>query len=618
VRTGEPVRWATAHHLLLLACLLSVLAGCTVSFALSARSAGHDSTEVLLAANRLERLVADMETDQLRYVATGDAEFLGPWNAARAAFLVQATALQRLAAANNPEQGKRAREIVGAATAYLHEHAEPLLRTARRDRARAGAVVTWAEGKRRIDAIRHQFDRFADVQHRLALAHERDAVPTIRRMIGMAAGASATLLLVFLLAGFVLRGPARRAPAGPVHGLLLRPGRERPGRESACPVAGECEGLRRVATLVARDASPADVFEAGAAEMGRALDAEHAMITRYDPGGMITVVGHWSARQAPQIMPPLEGRWPVADDAVADSVCRTGLPAHLRQDIGAVGDIGAWIRSHGIGRMTGHPVVAGDHLWGMAVVLSAESAPWPAGAERTMGEFAGLVGVALAGSRRRAELLASRVRLVETADATRRRVERALHERTQQRLVTTGLALRLIETAVPAEQERLREQVSAAARDVVEIIDDLQAIARDLHPAFLTLGGVESSLRALARRAPIPVELDVRAGRRPPPNVALTLHHAVSEALANAASHSCASAVRVDLELGEPVRLSVRDDGIGGARLRPGGALAALRDRVEALGGMFELESPTGGGTSLRLTMPDRDHAPSDRSPEIS
>ena len=132
------------------------------------------------------------------------------------------------------------------------------------------------------------------------------------------------------------------------------------------------------------------------------------------------------------------------------------------------------------------------------------------------------------------------------------------------------------------------------------------------------MGGVEPSLRALARRAPVPVELDVRAGRRPPPNVALTLHHAVSEALANAASHADASAVRVDLELGEPVRLSVRDDGIGGARLRPGGALAALRDRVEALGGMFELESPTGGGTSLRLTMPDRDHAPPNRSPEIS
>jgi signal transduction histidine kinase len=617
------VRWATAHHLLLLACLLSVLAGCTVSFALSARSAGHDSTEVLLAANRLERLVADMETDQLRYVATGDTDFLGPWNTERAAFLAQATALQRLAAANNPQQGRRAREIVGSAMAYLHEHAEPLLRTARHDRARAGAAVRWAEGKRRIEAIRHQFDRFTDVQHRLALAHERDAVPTIRRMIGMAAGASATLLLLFLLAGFVMRGLTTRAPAGPVHGLLPRPdrerrGRERPGRERARRVAGECEGLRRVATLVARDASPADVFEAAAAEMGRALDAEHAMITRFDPGGVITVVGHWSARQAPQIMPPLEGRWPVADDAVADSVCRTGLPAHLRQDIGAVGDIGAWIRSHGIGRMTGHPVVAGDRLWGMAVVLSAESAPWPGGAERTMGEFAGLVGAALAGSRRRAELLASRVRLVETADATRQRIERVLHERTQQRLVTTGLALRLIETAVPAEQERLREQVSAAARDVVEIIDSLQEIARELHPAFLTVGGVESSLRALARRAPVPVELDVRAGRRPPPNVALTLHHAVSAALANAAAHACASAVRVDLELGEPVRLSVRDDGIGGARLRPGGALAALRDRVEALGGVFELESPTGGGTSLRLTMPDRDHEPPERSPEIS
>jgi signal transduction histidine kinase len=373
---------------------------------------------------------------------------------------------------------------------------------ARHDRARAGRAVTWADGKRRIEAIRHQFDRFTDVQHRLALAHERDAVPAIRRMIGMAAGASATLFLIFLLAGYVTRGLTSRAPAGPVHGLrLLRPDRERPGRERARRVSGECEGLRRVATLVARDASPADVFHAGAGEMGRALGAEHAMIARYDPDGMITVVGHWSAQRAPRIMPPLKGRWPVEDDTVADSVCRTGRPAHLRRDAGAVGDIGAWIRTHGIGRMTGHPVVADDRLWGMAVVLSEGPAPWPDGAERTMREFADLFGVALTGSRRRSELLASRVRLVDAADATRGRIERALHERTQQRLVAVGLTLRLVETAVPADQERLREQVSTAVRDVMEIIDGLQEIARELYPAFLTMGGIESSLRALARAA---------------------------------------------------------------------------------------------------------------------
>ena len=615
MRTGELTRWAAAHHLLLVACLLSVLTGCAVSFALSARSAGHDSTEVLLVANRLERLVADMETDQLRYVATGDTAFLGPWHAARAAFLVQATALQRLAAENNPQQGRRAREIVDSAMAYLRQHAEPLVRTARHDRARAGRAVTWADGKRRIEAIRHQFDRFTDVQHRLALAHERDAVPAIRRMFGMAAGASAALLLVFLLAGYVMRGLTSRAPAGPVHGRLLRPDRERPGRERARRVSGECEGLRRVATLIARDASPADVFHAGAGEMGRALGAEHAMIAWYDPDGMVTVVGHWSAQRAPRIMPPLEGRWPVEDDTVADSVCRTGRPAHLRRDAGAVGEIGAWIRTHGIGRMTAHPVVADDRLWGMAVVLSGGTAPWPDGAEQTMQEFADLVGVALTGFRRRSELLASRVRLVEAADATRRRIECALHERTQQRLVAVGLTLRLAETAVPADQKRLREQVSTAVRDVMEIIEGLQEIARELHPAFLTMGGVESSLRALARRASVPVELKVRDARRPPPSVAMTLYHAVSEALANTAAHAHASAVHVDLDLGEPIRLSIRDDGIGGARVRPGRALAALKDRAEALGGVFELESPTGGGTCLRLTIPIRGHAAPDLVP---
>lgn len=557
------------RRLLVPACLLSVFIGCTAGLTLSGRAAGHDSAEALLAANRLERLVVDLERGQLGYVATGDAGSLSPWHAARAAFARQAATLQRLAAENSPEQGRRARDIVRAATSYLHEHAEPLVRAARSDHDGART----AAGRRRIDAIRRQFDGFAEVQHRLVAARERDAVPTVRRLLAMAVGASGSLLLLFVLVGYVRRG---RAPAPPL------------GRS-------DVDGLRRVATLVAYEAGPVEVWTAAAAETGRALSAEHAMITRYEPDGTAAVVAHWSARDAPPVMPPLGGRWPVEDDAVPDVAGR---------NVPAAGPIGAWLREHDLREVIGHPIAAGDRLWGTVTVLSRRPPPWPAGAEQTMREFAALVGAAVAAARRREELAASRVRLVEAADAARHRLERRLHDRAQQRLVTVGLGLRVAEAAAPADLDRLRASLANAARDVAEVLDDLREVARQLYPAFLARGGVEPALRALARRSAVPAEVDVRAGRRPPPVVAVTVYQAAAEALRNVAAHARATAVRVTVDLTGPVRLTVRDDGTGGARLVPGAALAALRDRAEALGGAVELDSPAGGGTTLCMTLP--------------
>ena len=134
---------------ILLACLLAVLVGASAGFAVSAKPAGRDSSRVLLASNRFERLVADLETGQLRYMATGDDRALAPWHAARADLPRQAALLQRLAAENSPEQGRRAREIVHAVTSYLHEHAEPLVRKARRDRASARSPAVDDAARRR-------------------------------------------------------------------------------------------------------------------------------------------------------------------------------------------------------------------------------------------------------------------------------------------------------------------------------------------------------------------------------------------------------------------------------------------------------------------------------------
>lgn len=594
MRIAERARGAPTGRACVAALLLAILLGGLTGFTVGAGPASRDSAAVLLAANRLERLVVDLEQSQLRYLATGNAVSLHPWQAARAALPRQAAALQRLAAENGPEQDRRAREIVRAATAYLREHAEPLMTMARRDLRIARTFLSRAEGRRRIETIRRQFDGFADVQHRLVQASERDAVPAVRRMAAAAAGASGTLLLVFLAAGFVKRRRGSGGDAGPWWPDL--------GRLRRLP--GEHEALRRLATLAAAAAPPEEIAGETARQLGRFLRAEHAMVCRYEPDGTVLVTGHWSAPGAPPVMPPAEGRWPVEDDQVATSVRETGRPARLHDDRGAAGALGDWLAANEIRRFIGCPIVVGERLWGMAAVLSRASRRRTARTEQTMGQFAGLAGVALVHARHRAELAASRVRLIEAADAARRRIERHLHENTQQRLVAVGLELRAAERIVPPGMEELREQVSGAARDVKEIIEGLQDVARQLHPAFLLRRGLEPSLRALARRTPLPVDLEAHGRQSPSSNIAMTVYYVVAEALANAVLHAHASVVRVRIDLGDEVRLRIDDDGVGGARPYPGSALAHLRDRAEALGGAFMIDSPAGGGTSVRVTIP--------------
>ncbi|MFB9839832.1 sensor histidine kinase, partial [Actinoallomurus acaciae] len=270
----------------------------------------------------------------------------------------------------------------------------------------------------------------------------------------------------------------------------------------------------------------------------------------------------------------------------------------------ASGALGDWLAANEIRRFAGCPIVVGERLWGMAAVLSRASRRRTAGAEEIMRQLAGLAGVALVQTRHRAELAASRVRLIEAADAARRRIERHLHESTQQRLVAVGLDLRAAERTVPPGMEELREQLSGAAREVNEIVKGLQDLARQLHPAFLLRRGLEPALRTLARRTPLPVDLEAHGRRPPSSNTAMTVYYVVAEALSNAVLYAHASVVRVRLDLGDEVRLRIDDDGVGGAHPYPGSALAYLRDRAEALGGEFTIDSPAGGGTSVRVTIP--------------
>ncbi|MGH2474924.1 MAG: CHASE3 domain-containing protein [Candidatus Limnocylindrales bacterium] len=205
----------------------------------------------------------------------------------------------------------------------------------------------------------------------------------------------------------------------------------------------------------------------------------------------------------------------------------------------------------------------------------------------------------------RAELTASRARVVAAGDEARQRIERDLHDGTQQRLVSLGLELRAADAIVPPESDELRAQLARAAEGLAATLEELQEVSRGIHPAILNKGGLGPALKALARRSAMPVELDIRGDRRLPEHVEVAVYYVVSEAITNAAKHADASLVRVDLEVQDSVlRLAVQDDGAGGADPVHGSGLVGLRDRVEAIGGDLELTSPPGEGTSLHATIP--------------
>ncbi len=206
---------------------------------------------------------------------------------------------------------------------------------------------------------------------------------------------------------------------------------------------------------------------------------------------------------------------------------------------------------------------------------------------------------------RQAELAASRARIVATADETRRRIERDLHDGIQQRLVTLALELQPVRDAVPPERQELLAQLSAVEDGLRVVLDELREISHGVHPAILSEGGLGPALKSLARRSALPVKLDVGTVDRLPEPVEVAAYYVVSEALANATKHAHASVVDVDLRLRNgALHLSICDDGVGGADPAQGSGILGLTDRVEALGGTIAVTSPPGEGTSMVVELP--------------
>jgi signal transduction histidine kinase len=229
----------------------------------------------------------------------------------------------------------------------------------------------------------------------------------------------------------------------------------------------------------------------------------------------------------------------------------------------------------------------------------------PADTEQRLEKFAELVTTAIANAESKSELAASRRRIVAASDETRRQIERDLHDGTQQRLVSLGLAVRAAEADLPPERDDLRAQLSGVATGLVAAIEDLQEISRGIHPAILSKGGLAPALQALAHRSAIPVDLDIATGMRLEEPIEVAAYFVASEALANAVKHLQASRIDVLLEQRDGrLLLSVRDDGIGGADAALGSGLVGLTDRVDALGGSIRVSSRAGQGTQIAVELP--------------
>ncbi len=624
--------------------LLSVIIGSAffllalaISALRSSEARADHALEVLVATNRLERLAADIEATQHGYITTGQGRFLQPWHQAQARYQQQAVALERLASAGDEGQGRRARQLAKAGQDYIDKYSIPLVTAARRDPSSARTVALYEEGRRRLNAQQNISDQLMVSEKRIfAVGHQRAVTIASWALPAASVSTAGSIVLILLCGGYLARSvirPVRRASAmaGQVAGgdLAVRMPETAPGevgslersfnsmagslttsRDELRRVAEGQAALRRVATLVARGVSPPEVFGAVAAETGRVLGPDTTAVARYEPDGTAMVVGSWEKPGTQGLAMPVGSRWPTREDGIARRVQRTGEAVQVSSCDSVGGATSAWIREHGIRFSGGSPIIVDGQVWGVMLAFSRTAARHPEEVEDRMLAFTELVAMAVANTESRAQLAASRARVVAAADETRRRIERDLHDGTQQRLISLALELRAAQALVPPEQRSLVEQWSRTAQGLTDVVQELREISRGLHPVILEKGGLRPALRALARRAGLPVEVDVKVSGRLPERVEVAAYYVVSEALTNAAKHARASVVEVDVGVvcggaaDDVLRLLVRDDGVGGADPSFGSGLIGLSDRVEAVGGKIEVTSPPGGGTSLLATIP--------------
>jgi signal transduction histidine kinase len=357
--------------------------------------------------------------------------------------------------------------------------------------------------------------------------------------------------------------------------------------------------LRRVATLVAEAAPPGDVFTAVAEGLARLLGADTTMVTRVDTNGMMTVVAHCGCGGEET---HVGSRWTLEQPPFVAAVVQTRGSVRVDADGEDPGPFGAF-HALGLASAVATPVVVAGRVWG-ATIVATQREPLASDAEQRMADFTDLVATAIANADGRAQLVASRARLLTAGDDARRRVVRDLHDGAQQRLVSTILALRLARKAQRDEDDESADAFFAEALEHAEQANaELRELARGILPPALTRGGLRRGVDALVSRLPMPVDVAV-PDERLPAEIEASAYFVVAEALTNVVKHARAHRAEVEARVdGNVLRLDVRDDGVGGVRA-DGTALLGLYDRLAAHGGRLRVESPPGGGTRITATLP--------------
>ena len=369
-------------------------------------------------------------------------------------------------------------------------------------------------------------------------------------------------------------------------------------RAEARRLTDEQTALRRIATLVAQGSSPTVVFDAVTAEAAELLRADQIALIRFEPGPEIIVLAH---RGRDVALAPAGTRIPLQGESVNAMVHRTGQSARLDSFQHADGSIMQHVDDMRTG--IGTPIVVDGRLWGTITGGWVGAEPAPPDAEQRLTEFAELLGLAIANADSRAQLTASRARMVAAADDARRRVVRDLHDGAQQRLVHTIVTLELAARALAEEDANARELVAEAMEQAQRSNAELRELAQGILPAALTRHGLRAGVDSLVTRLDLPLVVDLPPERFDA-GIEASAYFVIAEALTNVLKHARARhatvSARVDAEL---LRVEIRDDGVGGADVT-GSGLIGISDRVTALGGHLQVESPPGAGTVLTAMLP--------------
>jgi signal transduction histidine kinase len=269
------------------------------------------------------------------------------------------------------------------------------------------------------------------------------------------------------------------------------------------------------------------------------------------------------------------------------------------------GELPKLVRAAGIASAVAAPIRVRGRLWGAIVASSERPHSFPPGTEERVASFAELVADAIANADAHQQLAASRARIVEAGDTERRRLERNLHDGAQQRLVSLALLLRQLEGPLQADPQEAMRLLASARQELDLALHELRALAHGIHPGILGERGLGDALEALAARAPVPVRLAAVPKLRFPEPVEVAAYYVVAEAVTNAAKHASATQVTVRAtKADDRLLIEVSDDGVGGAVVEDGSGLRGLCDRVEALGGLLDISSPPGAGTTLLADIP--------------